>query len=105
MTSSIAGRVPGVAPARRWISAHDQQLIRLAVIVAIFAGAFVLGRRPSILPLLGLAGVVILLVFYRWPVLGALLTIIGGMVLPYQGPSGLNVTMLGMALLIGIWVM
>lgn len=105
MASSLAGRIPGVAPARRWIGAHDQQLIRLAVVLAIFAGAFLLGRNPSVLPLLGLAGIVVVLVFYRWPVLGALLTIIGGMAAPYSGPSGLNVAMLGMALLIGIWLM
>lgn len=105
MASSLAGRIPGVTPARRWISAHDRQLIRLAIILAIFAGAFLLGRKPSVLPLLGLAGIVIVLVFYRWPVLGALLTIIGGMAVPYSGPSGLNVAMVGMALLIGIWIM
>jgi hypothetical protein len=105
MASSLAGRIPGVAPARRWISAHDQQLIRLAVILAILAGAFLLGRRPSVVPLLGMAGIVMILVFYRWPVVGALLTVIGGMAAPYSGPSGLNVAMMGMALLIGIWIM
>ena len=105
MASSLAGRIPGVAPARRWISAHDQQLIRLAVILAILAGAFLLGRQPSVVPLLGMAGIVMVLVFYRWPVVGALLTVIGGMAAPYSGPSGLNVAMLGMALLIGIWIM
>jgi O-antigen ligase len=105
MASSLAGRIPGIAPVRRWIDTHSQQLLRLAVVTAIFVGAFVLGRKPSILPLVGLAGIVAVLVFYRWPVLGALLTIIGGMFVPYSGPSGLNVTMLGMALLFGIWLM
>ncbi len=105
MASSLAERIPGVDPARRWIGAHDQLLIRLAVVLAVFAGAVLLGRKPSILPLLGLAGIVVVLVFYRWPVLGALLTVIGGMAAPYSGPSGLNVAMLGMALLIGIWIM
>lgn len=105
MAPSLAGRIPGIAPARRWISAHDQQLIRLAAILAIFAGAFLLGRRPSVVPLLGMAGIVLILIFYRWPVVGALLTVIGGMAAPYSGPSGLNVAMIGMALLIGIWIM
>jgi hypothetical protein len=105
MAFSLAGRIPGVAPARRWISGHDQQLLRLAIILAVFAGAFVLGRRPSIVPLLVLGGIVATLVFYRWPVLGALLTMVGGMLIPYRGPSGLNVTMMGMALLLGLWLM
>jgi O-antigen ligase len=104
MASSFAGRIPGVDSARRWIGGHDQQLLRLAVVVAVFAGAVVLGRKPSSLPLFGLAGIVAVLVFYRWPVLGALLTIVSGMLVPYRGPSGLNLTMLGISLLIGIWI-
>ncbi len=104
MASSLAGRIPGLTPARRWISGHDQQLLRLAIILAVFVGAFVLGRKPSVLPLLGLAGIVAVLVFNRWPVWGALLTILGGMLIPYSGPSGLNVTMMGLALLLGIWL-
>jgi O-antigen ligase len=104
MASSLAGRIPGVAPVRRWVAAHDQQLLRAAVIAAVLAGAFILGRRPSVLPLGGLAGIVVVLVFYRWPVLGALLVVTGGMFVPYNGPSGLNVTMMGMSLLIGVWL-
>src|SRR3954453_13854669 len=98
MGSSLAGRIPGVAPVRRWISGHDQQLLRVAIIVLVLVGAFALGRRPSLLALLGLAGIVVVLMFYRWPVMGALLTIVGGMSISYSGPSGLNVTMFGMAL-------
>lgn len=104
MAASFVGRIPGVAGARRWVAGHDQQLLRAAVILAVLGGAFVLGRQPSVLPLLGLAGVAAVLIFNRWPALGALLTILGGMFIPYRGPSGLNVTMLGMALLIGLWL-
>jgi O-antigen ligase len=105
MAPSLAARIPGVGPVRRWLGEHDQQLLRIAVILAVFAGSYVLGRRPSIQPLLGLGGIVAVLVFYRWPVLGALLMIIGGMAIPYRGPSGLNVTMLGVALMLGLWLM
>jgi hypothetical protein len=104
MASSLVDRLPGLGPARRWVGAHDQLVVRWAVILAVFAAAFVLGRKPSILPLAGLAGIVGMLLFYRWPVLGLTLTLIGGMSISYSGPSGLNVTMMGVALLIGIWL-
>lgn len=104
MASSLAARLPGWLALRRWVAAHDQLLIRIGVVLIIFAGAAFLGRRPSVLPLLGAAGIVGVLVYYRWPELGLLLTLIGGMSLNWNGPSGLNVAMLGMALLIGIWL-
>lgn len=104
MASVLAVRLPRLAGIRRWIAAHDQQLLRLAVIGAVLGGAALLGREPSVLPLIGLGGVVGLLAFYRWPELGLLLSLLGGMIVPRIGPSGLNVTMVGMALLIALWL-
>ena len=104
MASTLAAHLPGIGWLRRWIAAHDQLLLRLAIIAIVLGGAAVVGRQPSMLPLVGLGGIAGLLLFYRWPELGLLLSILGGMIVPVIGPSGLNVTMLGMALLIGLWL-
>lgn len=63
-----------------------------------------LGLRPSVLPLLGVAGIGGVLLFYRFPELGLLLTLIAGMSIDWNGPSGLNIVMLGVALLLGLWL-
>ena len=107
MATSLAARLAHgshIDDVRRWIAAHDQLLIRSAVIGAVFAGAALLGRDPSVLPLLGFAALGGVLLFYRWPLLGLLLTLIGGLGVVLYLTSGLNITMLGMALLIGIWL-
>lgn len=104
MASTLAARLPQLGLMRRWIASHDQLLLRLAIIGGVLVGSAVLGRRPSVLPLVGLVGIAGLLLFYRWPELGLVLSVIGGLALPVSGPSGLNVTMLGLALLIGLWL-
>lgn len=104
MASLLAERLSQIAWLRRWLAAHDQLLIQIAVIALVLAGAALLGRQPSLLPLLGIGGLITVLLFHRWPELGLLLTLLGGMAISWSGPSGLNVAMLGMALLIGLWL-
>lgn len=48
------------------------------------------------------AGAVILL---RWPVLGLIGSMVGGMFVPFAGPSGLNVAILGIAAMLGLWIL
>jgi hypothetical protein len=50
-------------------------------------------------------GVGIVLAFLRWPSLGIIVAAVSGMVVPFQGPSGLNVTMILIALLLGLWLL
>ena len=45
------------------------------------------------------------LAFLRWPSLGLIVASLAGMVVPFSGPSGLNVTMIVVALLLGIWML
>ncbi len=104
MASSLSARLPNLAGLRSWITAHDQLLLRIGVIGAVWAGAALLGRQPSVLPVLAVAGIAGVLIFYRWPELGLLLTLIGAMSSDWNGPSGLNIAMLGVALLLGLWL-
>ncbi len=83
---------------------NQQLLIRIGIIVCVLLGSAVLGRKASLLYLLLPLGIGALLVFMQQPALGLLLTLLGGIITPYNGPSGLNVSLMGVALLLVLWL-
>ena len=83
-------------------------LRQLLVIVHLFfiaALAFRASQRQLTLILILLVGVGMVLLFLRWPPLGLIVTSLAGMFVPFTGPSGLNVTMILVALLLGLWLL
>ena len=50
-------------------------------------------------------GISVVLTFLRWPSLGLIAASLAGLVVPFSGPSGLNVTMILVALLLGLWLL
>jgi O-antigen ligase len=50
-------------------------------------------------------GIGLVLTFLRWPPLGIIVASLAGLVVPFLGPSGLNVTMVLVALLLGLWLL
>ncbi|MBE2225428.1 MAG: hypothetical protein IAF02_28085, partial [Anaerolineae bacterium] len=56
----------------------------------------------SIVMVVGVGG---LLFLWQIPALGLLLTMLGGIMVPFTGPSGINVAVLGFAALLGIWLL
>jgi len=66
--------------------------------------AFIASQRQLTLVLLIPFGIGMVLTFLRWPSLGLIAAALGGMVVPLYGPSGLNVTMVLIALLLGLWL-
>jgi hypothetical protein len=96
-------------PAFHWIEGNRFAFYKTIIIsILLFASAFLIprvfnGGRVLLLILLYFAavGAVILL---RWPVLGLIGTMVGGMFVPFAGPSGLNVAVLGIAVTLGIWL-
>jgi hypothetical protein len=54
--------------------------------------------------LIVLVGVVAASIFIRWPPLGILVAMLGGLFIPYSGPSGLNATLIVVAFLLGLWI-
>jgi hypothetical protein len=97
-------------PAARWIEGNRFAVSKVIIVTSVlFAAAFLIpralngGSKISLLILLyfSLVGVVILL---RWPVLGLIGTMVGGMFIPFAGPSGLNVAVLGIAATLAIWI-
>lgn len=79
-------------------------LLQWAIIGAILLLSLAVGLRPS-LELLALPlGAIGLLFFWRQPNLALLLTVQLGMIVPFYGPGGLNLTIIGSLFVIGMWI-
>src|SRR3990172_6997881 len=87
---------------------HRRLLVKILVVsVVIATGAILvpqmfLGNRFPALLFLGILGLIVLVVFLRWPVLGLITIILGGMIVPFVGPSGVNASVAGVALMLGV---
>lgn len=66
---------------------------------------FVGSQRLFMLGIVLLVGAGMALSFLRWPALGLAVAATAGLVVPFIGPSGLNVTMILVALLLGLWLL
>lgn len=86
----------------------SQFWLRLGLIVGelLFVAALVYAgsQRQLILVFVLIFGVITVLTFLRWPSLGLIIAVLAGLIIPYAGPSGLNVTMMLIALLLGLWL-
>ncbi len=78
--------------------------MQAAVILVVLGGSAALALRPSLMTLAAVIGIGGLLLFLNYPELGLILTLLGGFAVPFYGPSGLNITMIGLAGLIGLWL-
>lgn len=87
-----------------WFMRHRQTSVRVAVVLAVMLGSFLIAPYASPLLLAVLLGTGTLLIFLRWPPLG-LLTVIAALFIPFRGPSNANVTYVLVALLLGVWLL
>lgn len=71
----------------------------------IAALGYMASRRQLTLVLLMPVAVGVVLAFLRWPSLGLIVAAVAGLFVPYIGPSGLNATMIFLALLLGLWLL
>jgi hypothetical protein len=74
-------------------------------LLLIAAMAFMASQRQLTLVLFIPFGIGLFLIFLRWPSLGLVVTSVAGLIVPYLGPSGLNVTMILVAMLLGLWLL
>ena len=91
--------IPGISHLRL------RPLLVVGELLLIAALAFMASQRQLTLVLFLPLGVGLILTFLRWPSLGLIVASLAGMVVPYSGPSGLNVTMILVALLLGLWLL
>jgi len=82
-----------------------RQLLVVGELLLIAALAFSASRLQLALVIVLPIGVGMVLTFLRWPSLGIIVASLAGLVIPYLGPSGLNATMILLALLLGLWLL
>ena len=92
-----------------WLGWNRIKLIRGLIIVGVILLSALIALQSSRLPLpfiltliFGIGAIVVLL---SWPQFGLLLIPIVGMFIPFTGPGGFNVSILLIALLLGIWIL
>lgn len=93
---------------KRFVDVSQLRLRPLLVVgelLLIAALAFVASQRQLMLVLILPLGVGVVLAFLRWPSLGLVVASVAGLIVPYLGPSGLNVTMVLIAMLLGLWLL
>ena len=95
MIQQLANAGPFIS-IRDWVNARWLLLMRIAIITGVLSASAVLGTRPRLLYLVGLAGIAGVVLYKVSPGLGVLLTLIGGMVVPFYGPSGVGLTQAGL---------
>lgn len=81
-----------------------KQMATQAIISAVLLTSCAAGLRTSIFYLVAPIGVGVALLFLRRPLLGLLLTLLGGMSIPWTGPGGVNLTIVGLLFLIILWL-
>lgn len=90
-----------VSISRRWL----QYGIVAAVILLSTAISIWGSQTIFMLLLVMLGGIAFVLALLRQPTIGFILVLIGGMLVPFTGPSGLNAAMVVIALMLGLWIM
>lgn len=80
-------------------------LLIVGELLLIAALAFLASQRELRLILLLPLAIGMGVTFLRWPILGLIVAASGGLVVPFLGPSGLNVTMVMIALMLGLWLL
>ena len=92
---------PFLAPSQLWI----QPVLVISELLLIAALGLMASQRHLALILVLPLGIGLVLTFLRWPSLGLIVASVAGIVVPFLGPSGLNVTMILVALLLGLWLL
>lgn len=93
-----------IALARRY-GLNPQPLMTWAIIAGVLLASVVVGLRTSLLYLALPLGAGAFLLFLRQPALGLIATLLGGMIIPFHGPGGINITVLGILFLTSIWLL
>lgn len=87
--------------AGRWL----RPLLVSGVLLLSSGLAFLASERQLTLALLLVVGAGSVFIFQRWPVLGIIAAFSSGMVITFNGPSGLSVSMILVAMLLGVWLL
>ena len=102
------GRMP-ISLLRNYLSEDTPLWLRLLLAIGLLlfniALAFVAAQRQMVIVIYLILGAGLVFTFLRWPPLGLIAASLAGAVVPYLGPSGLNVTTILVALLLVTWLL
>jgi hypothetical protein len=82
-----------------------QALLVSSVLLLSASLVLVASKGQLIAALLLILGVGLVLICLRWPALGLIVAALAGLVVPFFGPGGVNVTVVLIALLLGLWLL
>jgi hypothetical protein len=94
-----------------WLNENRRAAIRIPLIIVVLsASAFIapmvaLGDRKSLIVILVILAVVGFLFILRQPTFGLIGVVLGSMFIPFSGPGGFNISQIGIAVLIVIWLL
>jgi hypothetical protein len=94
-----------------WLEKNRLLIWRFSIIIlvillsSIFAPSVAMGNLIPVFVFLGMVGIIVFLVAFRWPTFGLVAVMIGGMFVPYSGPGGINISQIGIAGLLGVWIL
>jgi len=83
--------------------------MRCTIILGVLTASFLLaprvalGDRIPLLSFLFILAIGFLTIIFRWPILGLILIMVGGIFIPYSWQGGFNVSQIGLVLMLGVW--
>jgi O-antigen ligase len=86
---------------RAWL----RGLVVVGLLLLSFAATYVVAPYWLLLAVFASLGGILVIGFLRWPSLGLIAACLAGMIFPWHGPSGLNASMLLIALVLGLWLL
>lgn len=93
---------------KTWFLQNPLRWLRPLLILGVLLFSVVLpligSERLMLLAIVMIAGLGAVLFLWQNPALGLILTMLGGIMVPFTGPSGVNVAILGIASLLGLWL-
>lgn len=93
----------------RWFEENRVLILRSALILTVLSASAILspkiamGSRNPILLALVFVALGFFLIFSRWPVLGLIAVMAGGMFVPISFQGGFNLSQIGLAGMLGVW--
>jgi len=105
--SKFADIISAYHQVRIWLVNNPNRWLAPVIIIGVLELSIILAYKGSMRQLeyvlLMVCGIGAVVVFMRWPTLGIILTLLGGIFVPFSGPSGINVTVFGVLVLLGLW--
>ncbi len=93
--------------ARIWLANNPNRWLVPVIVIGVLELSILLAYKGTMRQLeyvlILLCGIGAVVVFMRWPTVGIILTLLGGIFVPFSGPSGINMAVLGVVLMLGLW--